>query len=321
MKFKDIPNILNDFLNYLILKNYAKGTIQMYKEDLKDFLYFLKFNKKLKSPITKFSIIIFSNITESDVSSYLYFLNDIKENSTTTRYRKYCAIRCFFHWLTKTFPAISNPIDGLLLPKNIVRLPKYLTLEQAKKIQNIFNTTNSKYPLRNNTIITLFLATGIRISELVNINLEDINFNNNTILIKHGKGNKSRTVYFSDSCKKQLLKYLHSKKETIVNLNCPLFISYRNERLKIGAVREICKNAYKLIGVEGKHFTPHSLRHTSATLMYKFSKKDILLVKEFLGHNSIVSTQIYAHTDNDIIREAVEKNPLSNFIPSNEKVA
>ncbi len=321
MKFKDIPNILNDFLNYLFLKNYSEGTISMYKEDLKDFLYFLKFNKKLKTPITKFSIIIFSNITEYDVSSYLYFLSDVKENVTTTRYRKYCAIRCFFHWLTKTFPAISNPVECLLLPKNIVRLPKYLTLEQAKKIQSIFNTTNSKYALRNNTIITLFLSTGIRISELVNINLEDINFHNNTILIKKGKGNKSRTVYFSDSCKNQLLKYLYSKKEKIVNLSCPLFISYRNERLKVGAVRAICKNAYKLIGVEEKHFTPHTLRHTSATLMYKYSKKDILLVKEFLGHNSIISTEIYTHTDNDIIKEAVERNPLSNFIPDNEKVA
>ena len=192
--------------------------------------------------------------------------------------------------------------------QKVERLPKSLTLEEAKKIQTVFTIKNSKNSLRNNAIICLFLSAGLRVSELISIKFTDIDFEKNSIQIL-GKGNKERTVYFSDYCKKQIKKYLSTRKDN----NPFLFVSNKNDKLSREEINYITKKAYKLMNLEDRHYSTHTLRHTAATLLYMYVKEDTLLLKEFLGHSSIASTQIYTHIHNRQVKEAVERNPLSNF--------
>lgn len=316
MKDSDIPSILKDFIDYLSIKNYSKETISLYTYDLMDFFKFIKFYKRINIEVKKFSNIIIYEIQSDDIISYLYFLVNTKENLPATRYRKYCEIKIFFDWLTNLSPTFENPALNLVTIKSSKKLPKHLNLTEAKKIQTIFNKHNSKFPLRNNTIITFFLSTGVRVSELKNINLEDVDFKNKTVYIKEGKGKKDRIVYINGYCQKQLLKYINSKK--IIELGSPLFTNKQNTRLSRRSIEVICENAFKLLGVENKHYTTHSLRHTMATITYNHVKPDILLIKKILGHSSISSTEIYTHINNARVKKAVESHPLANFYSSKE---
>ena len=203
-----------------------------------------------------------------------------------------------------------NPAQNISSAELMYRLPKYLKLEDAKKLQHIFNINNSRNALRNNTIITLFLNCGLRLSELVSINIKDIDFESKTLKVI-GKGNKERVVFLNTNTIKVISNYLRTRNTLIEN--DALFVTYKNKRISNTYVERICKKAFKLARLEEYGYTVHSLRHTAATYLYK-ETKDILITKEFLGHSTIESTQIYTHIENQSIKEAVNKNPLSNYI-------
>ena len=210
---------------------------------------------------------------------------------------------------------MPNPTKDIENIRKIERLPKYLTLSQAKEVQKIFTLKNSKYPVRNNAILTLLLSTGIRASELISINLEDINFNQNSIFIRNGKGHKERYVYFSNFCREKLIRYIETRHRNtkLDKKEKALFINHQSKRLGISGLEDICKKAYKLIGIGDRGYTTHTLRHTSATIIYEYYNQDILLLKKFLGHASIAATEIYTHISSQKIKEAIEKNPLSDY--------
>lgn len=305
------PQILNDYLKYLIsVKAYSSETIKIYNIHLLSFFNYIKEYNNIKRDVKDFNKFILMQVKEKDIISYLVYCNYAKNNAPNTRELKLTAIRGFYNWLLRTFKNdyFVNPADDLGKIKKNVILPKYLNLEQAKQIQNIFNKKNSIFPEKNNAILSLFLSSGLRMSELINIKFNDIDFNNNSIQII-GKGNKQRTVYFSNYCKKQIQKYISTRKDDITYL----FISSRNKKFSRREIDYIVKKAYSLIKVDDRHYSTHTLRHTAATLMYMYVKNDTLLLKQFLGHSSIESTQIYTHVYNEAVKEAVEKNPLSNF--------
>ena len=312
--------ILKNYSNYLVaIEGYSEITAKGYSSDLVNFFTFIKEYKNIEVPISFFNVIILRQVKKQDIIAYLIYLNYSKDNKPSTRKRKIYAIKNFYNWLINVYLKIDieNPARKINPIQKIKRYPKCLSLKQAKQIQQIFTLENSKYPLRNNAIISLFLSTGIRRGELININIKDINFSEKKILIC-GKGKKEREVYFSEYCKLQLEKYIDYRKRKD-NLNCldkntPLFLNKNHTRLKENGVEQICHNAYKLIGLEDEGFTAHTLRHTAATLIYKYVKPDLLLLKNFLGHESIVTTQIYTHVSNNKVKEAVKKNPLSSFI-------
>lgn len=309
IKSDNNPKILNDFLIYLKdIKNYSIRTILGYELDIQIFLHFILSYIDLDieySKITAFSLI---TVKVEDIYAFLFYLNNEKNNCSSTRARKVASLKQFFKWLYSKYPSNKeNPTLNLSKITLHYRLPKYLTLEEAKKMQNIFNNENSQNYIRNNTILILFLNTGMRLSELININIKDINFDSQTIII-NGKGNKERTVYLSNYCKNKLIKYLETRKDNLE----PLFISSQHKRISKSSIESICKKAYKIMGIEEKKFTVHTLRHTAATIIFK-QNRDIVLVKEFLGHSTILSTQTYLHTQNDLVKEAVNKNPLNTY--------
>lgn len=315
---KENPVILNNFLSYLLaVKNYSTNTVKNYGLDLLCFFKFYKDYANIGVNIKFFNVFILCNVTESDILAYLVYLNQYRDNNPYTRQRKLGTIRLFFKWLMNNYPTCGlkiNPTDSIPSIKKVVRIPKYLTLKEAKKIMKVFTTENSKFPLRNNTILVLFLQAGLRLSELANLNVNDINFKERYMRII-GKGNKERKVPLNQITCKLLLNYLKNRYngKEIVNISEPLFISYRNKRLGIEGIQAICKNAFKLIGLDNKKYSAHTLRHTSATILYQYVKPDILLLKEFLGHTSIEATQIYTHVHDEKIRKAFESNPLNDF--------
>ena len=322
-KFKKSPKILIDFLNYLIaIKGYSFNTIKSYYIDLMIYFEFLKEYLEIKVNIKDFNIFILANIKEHVIIAFLVYLNFHRDNTAQTRQRRLSSVRTFYKWLLNNYPPFSmqeNPTAHIANIEPIIRLPKYLNLEQARKIQTIFTKENSKFYERNNMIITLFLHTGLRLSELVSLDIKDIDFNRNIIRII-GKGNKERTVYIDKVLRKKLKEYLNirNKNQKVVCINDALFMSYQGKRLGIDGVEDICKKAYKLMGLEDYGYTTHTLRHTSATLIYK-KTRNLLILKEFLGHNSLSATEIYLHIANEKIKDAVDKNPLNEVVF--EKVA
>lgn len=323
-KSTTIPKILKNYLNYLTaIRGYSVNTVKAYCSDIMQFFNFIQDYKQIPVSINNFNIFILLQIKEADIIAFLVFLNFNKTNNPYTRQRKINAIRTFFKWLFSNYPIANqkkNPAIGIGSVKKMVRLPKHLTLEQAKQIQNIFNLKNSQFPTRNNAIIALFLSTGMRLSELINLNIIDINLTNNSTVVL-GKNNKERKVYINKYCREKLLKYINERyrKEKIIDINSPLFINKSGERIGSDAVEGICTRAYKLIGIEGEGYTPHTLRHTAATIMYTHVKEDILLVKEFLGHSSLMSTEIYTHINNTKLKEATERNPLNYYVREESK--
>ncbi len=325
VNYNENPKILNNFLYYLEgIRGYTKETIKAYNSDILQFCNFIKDFLAIEISIKEFNIFTFLQVKKSDVIAFLVYLNFNRNNHPNTRQRKLCAIRRFYKWILSTNPGINNENPTKEIPniEKIIRIPKYLTLENAKKIQEIFTLRNSRFPSRDNCIITLFLNTGVRVGELININLKDINFNNNSIQI-FGKGNKERIVYFSNNCKIKLQNYIkiRNKGKSIIDLNEPLFISRFNTRLGIDGVENICSKAYKLLGLEDYGYTTHTLRHTAATMIYMYVSQDLLLLKSFLGHANLSTTEIYTHVYNKNIKEAVDKNPLNGYVPKKKKKA
>lgn len=312
------PNILNKFLlNLINVRNYSLTTAKEYRIDLLVFFRFIKSYNNINVQVEEFNLNILLSVRESDIIAFLVYINYYRNSTSSTRQRKLCAIKTFYNWLFRSCPTgvTKNPIKNLPSIQDVQRLPKYLVLSDAKKLKNIFTCENSKFPVRNNAIIALFLNCGLRASELININLCDINWNKCYIKII-GKGNKERICWLNSYTKKHIEKYLEirNKNKTIIKLEEPLFLSYRNGRLSLNAVEKISKKAYSLAGLDGHKYTTHTLRHTSATIMYQYVSQDILLLKEFLGHSTIRSTEIYTHVHNNKIKNAFNSNPLSNFI-------
>ena len=316
-KKKENPAILNEFLDYLFLiKRYSISTIKEYTYDLMLFFNFLKVYMNTTKRVSQFDIFILSKVREEDILAFLVYLNYSRDDSGVTRKRKLASIKSFFRWLFSNYPIgnIENPAINIQFCQIEERLPKYINLENAKKIMHIYNDNNSRFAIRNNTILSIFLNCGLRVSELSKINLNDLDMEHKSIKII-GKGNKERVVYLNDYVVSQIKKYLQlrNKDLEVINLEDPLFLSSRKGRLTISAIQKICLTAYKLADLADYGYTTHTLRHTAATIIYQYVKPDILLIKKILGHSTVMSTQIYTHISNKEIKACFDKNPLSDF--------
>ena len=167
---------------------------------------------------------------------------------------------------------------------------------------------------RDFAITTLFLNCGMRLSELVGINISNINFSECKLNVI-GKGNKERTIYLNKACINAINNYLECRPKVAVKFDSrdALFLSERKERISNRTVQAIIRKELQKAGLDINKYSVHKLRHTAATLMYQYGEVDIRALQELLGHESISTTEIYTHVENIQVRNAVESNPLANL--------
>jgi site-specific recombinase XerD len=202
----------------------------------------------------------------------------------------------------------ENPALNLESPKISRRNPTYLTLDESKSLLRAVDGKNKE---RDYCILTLFLNCGLRLSELCGINISNIK---GDILTVIGKGNKERTVYLNNACMKAIEDYLSVRSKNLHKIidKDALFISKNWTRLNKRTVEMMLKKYLKAADLDTDKYTPHKLRHTAATLMYKYGNVDIRSLQKILGHENLSTTQIYTHVDDEKLREAINSNPLSD---------
>ncbi len=318
------PDFLNSFLDYSItMLNKSPNTVKEYNYDLSTFLKFIKLEYGLTnetdfSKITTKDITIdtIRKITLNDIHAFISYLATDLKSKPATRARKISSIRVFFKYLSRKAKLIDvNPAQDLETPKVGKRMPKYLSLDDSKKLLEVASDEENRNNERDLAITTLFLNCGMRLSELVNINIKDINFNDCKMTVI-GKGDKERTIYLNKSCINAINNYLSIRPKEAINFDSrnALFLSERRERISNRTVQYIIKNELRKAGLDTNKYSVHKLRHTAATLMYQYGNVDIRALQELLGHQSISTTEIYTHVENEQVRSAVERNPLSDFV-------
>lgn len=317
------PVFLNSFLDYTAtILNKSPNTVKEYNYDLNTFLKFIMYHfrmtdeKEIKNiNIHDMSIETLKKVTLDDIHAFLFYLSNNYQSKAATRARKVSSIRVFFNYLSnKTNLLDKNPAQNLETPKLEKRMPKYLTLDDSKKLLETAMSESDRNKERDFAIITLFLNCGMRLSELVGINIKDINFKDEKMNVI-GKGNKERTIYLNKACLNAVESYLEVRPKDGVKFDSrdALFLSERKERISNRTVQYIVKQELRKSGLDINKYSVHKLRHTAATLMYKYGNVDIRALQELLGHESISTTEIYTHVDNSQIRKAVESNPLANM--------
>lgn len=321
------PILLTDYLNYLkSIRGLSSNTIKEYSYDLNLLIRFMIVRKIYYGNIVKFnkefnddeinSIInpsFFETLTLQDFYSYLSYLDNEKNDTASTRSRKISAIKSFYKYLYSEIEVInSNVSEKLSNPKISQRQPVYLTLTETERLlDTINNEKNDFLRSRDLAIVFTFLTTGMRLSELVSIDITDIVNDHFNII---GKGNKERTVYLTDNCLQLIYSYILVRAKYIGDKDIDaLFISTRKKRISNRAVQSTIDKYLKKAGFDTSIYSTHKLRHTAATLMYKYGNVDIRALKDILGHSNVSTTQIYTHLDDDDLKNAVNKNPLSNL--------
>ena len=320
------PSFLNSFLQYsLTYQKKSPASVDQYNCDLNMFLRYMKYHFHLTDEqnfdnikINDFSLNDIERITQDDIHAFISYLSLNRKCGPATCARKISTIRIFFKYLTVTTNTIkNNPAQNLETPKLNKRLPKYLTLEDSEKLLSYTSTDeDNKNKKRDFAIITLFLNCGMRLSELVGINISDIKFDDSKLTVI-GKGNKERTIYLNKACISAIKDYLKERptnaKKDAKNSDKALFLSSYRQRISKRTVENVVSRELQRAGLDTTKYSTHKLRHTAATLMYKYGQVDIRALQELLGHQSISTTEIYTHVDNEQVRNAVEANPLSNY--------
>lgn len=320
---EDNPEFVNSFLDYAItILNKSPNTVKEYNYDIANFLKYMKKQFKLSDEknikaikINDMDITVMKKITLQDIHGYISYMARELNSSPATRARKISCIRVFFKYLTSKAKLLDiNPAQDLESPKIGHRMPKYLSLEESKKLLDVTQDESKRNNVRDYAIITLFLNCGMRLSELVNINITDIDFSESKMTVI-GKGNKERTIYLNKACMKVIKDYLSIRPHDKVKNDSrdALFLSERKERISNRSVQDIVKKELAKAGLDTKKYSVHKLRHTAATLMYQYGDVDIRALQELLGHESISTTEIYTHVNDERVRNAVENNPLANI--------
>ena len=314
--------ILDQYTNYMqAVRERSPLTMKEYRYDLVLFFRFLKRDRGLadpKIPISKIPIhdidtAFLASITTDDLFVFLIYLSRERHATTPTRARKAATLKSFFKYLFQKRKLIpEDPSYELDSPKLGRRLPHYLTLNESVGLLSTAADSTLPSKERDYCILTLFLNCGMRLSELSGINLRDIHENTLTVI---GKGNKERTIYLNTACLAALDAWMSVRPHEGLKDPQALFISRLGRRLSNQMIQYSTKKLFQLSGIDTKVFSVHKLRHTAATLMYKYGQVDIRSLQTILGHASVATTQIYTHVDDQSLRAAAEKNPLSGIIP------
>lgn len=318
---KDCPSYLRDYLTYVrVVRNHTERTEEGYYIDLRSFLRYLKIRNGDVPEDTDFESITIKDVPLSYLENfslmgayeYMNFLMDVRHNSNASRSRKTSSLRQFYEYLSSKAMLIPrNPIEQLEHPKAVQALPKFLELEQSEQLLNSVDSKNQK---RDFCIITLFLNCGMRLSELVGLNIGDYSETARTLRV-FGKGQKERIIYINDACISALNDYLRVRPKSPVEPDALFISSHANHltRLTTRRVQKIVEDQLKRAGLGNLGLSTHKLRHTAATLMYEYGGVDPMVLKDVLGHKSVATTQIYTHLSDNDRRNAAENSPLAGF--------
>ena len=322
------PLIIRNFLAYNeTIKGKSSMSIDEYYFDLQTFFRYIISSRGLVSSVIEFDEIdisgvdidLIKTITLTDLYSFLVFCKNERGNNAATRARKASTLRIFFRYLTVQEHLLDvNPAELLESPKIKQSLPKHLSLDDSLKLLNSVTGNNAE---RDYCILTLFLNCGMRLSELVSLNVSDIKSDGSLVIT--GKGNKQRLVYLNQACIDAVNAYLAVRPNEGVpaNYKNALFISRNKRRISNKTVQHIVKTYLEKAGLGDQGLSTHKLRHTAATLMYQEGNVDVRVLKEILGHSNLGTTQIYTHVANKQIENAINANPLSKVKPNTKKDA
>ena len=320
------PPVLRDFLAYHeTIQGHSSKTVDEYFLDLRNFLRYMKLEKGLvprSTPLDEISIddvdvSLVRSVTLADVYAYLSFLSRSRAKNhnspqagcgleASTRARKVASIRSFYKYLVNKAKVLTeNTIQELDAPRQRQTLPRFLTLDECIQLLDSINGANSE---RDFCIITLFLNCGLRISELVGLNLSDVRDDRMRVL---GKGNKERFVFLNTACRSALDDWLAVRTQSAAVDPYALFISRRRTRVTKDGVHYMIKKRLAEAGLDRDKYSAHKLRHTAATLMLK-NGVDVRTLQEILGHEHLNTTQIYTHVDSEAMRQAAQLNPLGD---------
>ena len=316
--------VLEEYENYMLaVLNRSDLTVKNYKGDIVIFFRYMKIDRRLVSKeadfqeidISDIDVKFISSIKTNDIFAYLIWLSRDQGLNAASRSRKISSLRSFYKYCcVKKHLFEYNPTLELENPKKNKRSPKYLTLEESQALINAAYNAPTESNERDYCIVILFLNCGMRLAELRGINLNDIH---GDILTVIGKGNKERTIYLNKSCIEAIDEWLKVRDKYNIKPEAKnaLFVSRKGLRLSEDMIQITIKNLIIQSGLDPNTYSVHKLRHTAATLMYKYGHVDLRSLQTILGHASVSTTQIYTHVDDDLLHKAVESNPLSDFTP------
>ncbi len=323
----EMPYVVQEYAMYLRnIRGLAAKTVDEYCMDLRTFFRFTKKNRGLAAadcPLEEVSvkdvdIDFLKTIKTYDIFEFMNFVADERNNMSSTRQRKSSSLKSFFKYLTVHEKLLQeNPTENLTPPKKKKSLPHFLSLEQSIELLNVVDGPDQE---RDRCMLTLFLNCGMRLSELVSINISDVIHNNSTMRIL-GKGNKERIVYLNQACLESIDAYLAVRPKEGVKDKDALFLSERRVRISPKTVQYIVKKYLQKIGLSGPGYSVHKLRHTAATLMYRYGDVDIRVLQDILGHANLGTTEIYTHTSSNQIEAAINANPLAKVNGKTSKKA
>ena len=326
---------LRDFSNYkLNIQNRSRLTVNEYLLDLRIFFKFIKaVRSDLPTGGDEFDAIplfdcgydFLSSVTADEIYDYLSYLRQERGISARSAQRKLSAVKSLYKFAVVTGKIRENPARDIDHSASKKTLPKYLTLNESEELLNTINgEKDGKTKLRDYAIILTFLNTGMRLSELVSINMEDFD-RDMTSLTVTGKRSKQRIVYINDAVKDSILAYRGSLTDEQLKVTDeksrsrhPVFLSNRNTRISGKTVQWLVHKHLTDAGLGYKQLSTHKLRHTAATLMYREGGVDVRVLQDILGHEQLNTTQIYTHVASSDMEEAVHKNPLANFKPGKD---
>ena len=319
---KEAPAVIRDFLVYHeTIKGQSRATVDSYFLDLRTFARYMKLVRGLVPrgtelediSINELDLDFFASVTLSEVYDFMAYLSRDRALSAASRARMITSIKGLYNYLTvKTKQLAANPVQDMDTPKLKKSLPRYLTLEQS---QRLLAAVDGKNQERDYCILCLFLNCGLRVSEMVGMNLTDIH--DDHILIR-GKGGKERVVYLNESSCEAINDWLAVRRSIAAIDKNAMFLSARRRRMSVDAVQVMVKKTLAKAGIDPSAYSTHKLRHTAATLMLQ-NGVDVRTLQEVLGHESLNTTQIYTHIADSELRTAALANPLAKFTPENTK--
>jgi integrase/recombinase XerD len=288
-----MKELLESFLNHLKLKKKSENTITNYRYDLIPFVKYIDAHN-----------INVKEIKVLHIENYLATIN-CKETSMN---RYISSLQSFFKYLHNTLEVVDdNPAYKLVRPIIPQRQPIFMDESEAKRL---LKSVTGEYKERNYAILTIFLNCCLRLSELISININKMDFENQTVTVI-GKGNKEREVDLTPACITAINNYLNVRPN--IDGETALFLSERKQRINKSTIQKLLKKYLGIAGLDNEEYHVHTLRHTGATLIYKASK-DIVGLQEILGHENLSTTKIYTHIDKEHRKSVANSNPLSNIV-------